>query len=237
MTLSWTLAPLILGAMNVTVSAEAVASDTSCNNEIVSVPERGRIDVVTRSLIVKAEGTEKTDTYNWLLCPSGGTLKEDLDLKLPNNVIVGSARASLSVLGDILGRAMKNLDGLLQMPYGCGEQNMALLAPNIYILQYLKNTQQLTPKIMEKASNFLTSGYQRQLNYKHGDGAYSTFGTGSGNTWLTAFVLRSFAKAQSFVFIDPEKISESKLWLESKQREQGCFKKSGKLFNNRMKGA
>lgn len=60
--------------------------------------------------------------------------------------------------GDILGRALQNLDGLLRMPYGCGEQNMALLAPNIYILQYLKNTQQLTPAINEKATNFLTSG-------------------------------------------------------------------------------
>ena len=44
------------------------------------------------------------------------------------------------------------------MPYGCGEQNMALLAPNIYILQYLKNTQQLTQAIKDKATNFLTSG-------------------------------------------------------------------------------
>uniref|UniRef100_A0A3B4VID4 Alpha-2-macroglobulin-like n=1 Tax=Seriola dumerili TaxID=41447 RepID=A0A3B4VID4_SERDU len=235
-TLSWTMAPSVLGVMNVTVSAEAVASHTSCSNEVVSVPDRGRIDVVTRSLIVKAEGTEMTKTHNWLLCPKGEALTEEIDLQLPENVIAGSARASLSVLGDILGRALKNLDGLLQMPYGCGEQNMALLAPNIYILQYLKNTQQLTPAILEKATNFLTSGYQRQLNYKHRDGAYSTFGSGPGNTWLTAFVLRSFAKAQSFIYIDPKNIEEAKAWLESNQRENGCFLASGKLFNNRMKG-
>ena len=61
-------------------------------------------------------------------------------------------------VGDILGRALKNLDGLLQMPYGCGEQNMALLAPNIYILEYLRNTEQLTPAILEKATKLLTSG-------------------------------------------------------------------------------
>uniref|UniRef100_A0A4W6CPS2 Alpha-2-macroglobulin bait region domain-containing protein n=1 Tax=Lates calcarifer TaxID=8187 RepID=A0A4W6CPS2_LATCA len=235
-TLSWTMAPLNLGVMNVTVTAEAVASDVSCDNEVVSVPERGRIDVVTRSLIVKAEGTEMTKVHNWLLCPKGEALTEEIDIQLPENVIDGSARASLSVLGDILGRALKNLDGLLQMPYGCGEQNMALLAPNIYILQYLRNTQQLTPAIMEKATNFLTSGYQRQLNYKHSDGAYSTFGSGSGNTWLTAFVLRSFAKAKSFIHIDPKNIEQSKTWLESKQRENGCFQQLGKLFNNRMKG-
>lgn len=52
---------------------------------------------------------------------------------------------------------------------------------------------------------------------------------------LTAFVMRSFAKAQSFVYIDPKIIQESKTWLENKQQTNGCFKKSGKLFNNRMK--
>ncbi|XP_045930043.1 alpha-2-macroglobulin-like, partial [Micropterus dolomieu] len=235
-TLSWTMAPSALGVVNVSVTAEAVASHASCDNEIVSVPERGRIDVVTRSLIVKAEGTEMTKTYNFLLCPKGEAVTEEIDIQLPENMIDGSARASLSVLGDILGRALRNLDGLLKMPYGCGEQNMALLAPNIYILQYLENTQQLTAAIKEKATNFLTSGYQRQLNYKHGDGAYSTFGSGTGNTWLTAFVLRSFAKAQSFIYIDPVKLAESKSWLDGKQRENGCFQQLGKLFHNRMKG-
>ncbi|XP_040046628.2 alpha-2-macroglobulin [Gasterosteus aculeatus] len=235
-TVSWTMAPSALGVVNVSVSAEAVASHASCDNEIVSVPERGRIDVVTRSLIVKAEGVEMSETYNWLLCPKGETLTEKVKLQLPKNVIVGSALASVSVLGDILGRALNNLDGLLQMPYGCGEQNMALLAPNIYILQYLTNTQQLTQAIKDKATNFLTSGYQRQLNYKHEDGAYSTFGSGPGNTWLTAFVVRSFAKAQSFVFIDPTKIEESVIWLKNKQQKNGCFQMSGKLFHNGMKG-
>uniref|UniRef100_A0A7N8XM52 Alpha-2-macroglobulin-P-like n=1 Tax=Mastacembelus armatus TaxID=205130 RepID=A0A7N8XM52_9TELE len=235
-TLSWTMTPSTLGTVNVSVTAEAVASQASCDNEIVSVPERGRIDVVTKSLIVKAEGIEVEKTSNWLLCPKGEALTEEIDIQLPENVIPGSARASVSVLGDILGRVLKNLDGLLQMPYGCGEQNMALLAPNIYILEYLTNTQQLTPAIKEKATNFLTSGYQRQLNYKHRDGAYSTFGSGPGNTWLTAFVLRCFAKAQSFIYIDPQKIEESKTWLLQQQRENGCFLQSGKLFNNRMKG-
>ncbi|XP_028274575.1 alpha-2-macroglobulin-like [Parambassis ranga] len=235
-TLSWTMVPSVLGALNVTVRAEAVPSHASCDNEIVEVPERGRIDVVTKSLIVKAEGTEMTKTYNWLLCPKGDALTEEMDIQLPENVIHGSARASVSVLGDILGRALKNLDGLLQMPYGCGEQNMALLAPNIFILQYLKGTQQLTPAIMEKAANFLTSGYQRQLNYKDSTGAYTTFGSGPGNTWLTTFVMRSFAKAQAFVYIDPATIEQSRVWLEQEQQENGCFRKSGTLFNNRMKG-
>lgn len=59
-----------------------------------------------------------------------------------------------------MGRAMKNLHKLLAMPYGCGEQNMVLFAPNIFILNYLKSTGQLTPEIQDKATRFLESGNQ-----------------------------------------------------------------------------
>uniref|UniRef100_A0A8C2YY14 Alpha-2-macroglobulin-like n=1 Tax=Cyclopterus lumpus TaxID=8103 RepID=A0A8C2YY14_CYCLU len=237
-TVSWTMAPSALGVVNVTVVAEAVASHVSCDNEVVSVPKRGRIDSVTQSLIVKVGTTRRLSESSASSCllSTGETLKEEVHIQLPEDVIVGSARASVSVLGDILGRALNNLHGLLRMPYGCGEQNMALLAPNIYILQYLRNTQQLTSAINDKATKFLTGGYQRQLNYRHGDGAYSTFGSGTGNTWLTAFVVRSFTKAQSFVYIDPKTMEGSVAWLKAKQQENGCFQQSGKLFNNRMKG-
>ncbi|XP_063063228.1 alpha-2-macroglobulin-like protein 1 [Engraulis encrasicolus] len=236
-TFSWTLVPSVLGVMNVTVSAEAGPSEGQCGgNELVTVPEKGRIDTVTRPLLVKAEGVELSKSFNWLLCPKGNTLTEEVELTLPAEVVKGSARASVAVLGDIMGRALKNIDSLLQMPYGCGEQNMAILSPNIYILQYLQNTGQLTPDIKEKATNFLKNGYQRQLNYKHRDGAYSTFGRGLGNTWLTAFVLRSFGKAKSFVTIDPQVISSATTWLEAKRRPDGVYDMQGSLFNNRMKG-
>lgn len=36
-----------------TVTAEAVASGASCGGKVVNVPERGRVDRVTKSLIVK----------------------------------------------------------------------------------------------------------------------------------------------------------------------------------------
>ncbi|XP_063062489.1 alpha-2-macroglobulin-like [Engraulis encrasicolus] len=235
-TFSWTLVPSTLGLMNITVAAEATSSQILCGNELVTVPERGRIDIVTRPLLVKAEGTEKTESFNWLLCPKGGALSEEVELKLPADVIKGSARASISVLGDILGRALKNMEGLLKMPYGCGEQNMAILSPNIYILQYLHNTGRLTTDIREKATNFLKSGYQRQLNYRHRDGGYSTFGKGDGNTWLTAFVMRSFGKAKSFTYIDPEVLKSAETWLRNRLRPSGVFHMQGDLFNNRMKG-
>ncbi|KAF6338694.1 alpha-2-macroglobulin [Rhinolophus ferrumequinum] len=204
------------------------------------VPSYGKKDTIIKPLLVEPEGLEKEATFNSLLCPSGAEVPEQLSLKLPPNVVEGSARASFSVLGDILGSAMRNTQNLLQMPYGCGEQNMVLFAPNIYVLDYLKETQQLTPEVKSKAIGYLNTGYQRQLTYRHYDGSYSTFGEqhgrSEGNTWLTAFVLKTFAQARTYIFIDEAHITEALTWLSQNQRDNGCFRSSGSLLNNAIKG-
>lgn len=61
-------------------------------------------------------------------------------------------------LGDILGSSLNNLDKLLRMPYGCGEQNMINFAPNIYVMKYLKTVNQLTDQMERKAKTFMISG-------------------------------------------------------------------------------
>eukprot|EP00079_Xenopus_tropicalis_P018079 XP_004918895.2 PREDICTED: alpha-2-macroglobulin-like [Xenopus tropicalis] len=137
-----------------------------------------------------------------------------------------------------MGTAMQNLDRLLAMPYGCGEQNMVLFAPNIFILQYLTKTLQLTPEIQSKAKRFLESGYQRQLTYRRYDGSYSAFRAWvpQANAWLTAFVVKSFSKAHPYIFIDGDQLSQSLTWLKDHRKRNGCFQSVGKLFNNAMKG-
>ncbi|XP_061104533.1 alpha-2-macroglobulin-like [Conger conger] len=237
-TFTWIVTATTLGRVNITVSAEALNTEELCGNEVVTVPERGRIDTVVRTLLVEPEGTEQSISHNALLCPQEGAVEKAVSLELPEVFVEGSAKAFLSVLGDLMGRAMKNLDSLLAMPYGCGEQNMLLFAPNIYILRYLETTEQLTSKIKNKAITFLESGYQRELNYKHNDGSYSAFGESdsSGNTWLTAFVMKSFGGATQYIFIDPKYITSAKVWLSQQQQEDGCIKSVGKLFSNGMKG-
>uniref|UniRef100_A0A8C9RGN3 Alpha-2-macroglobulin-like protein 1-like n=1 Tax=Scleropages formosus TaxID=113540 RepID=A0A8C9RGN3_SCLFO len=235
-TFQWVLVAAVLGSVNVSVSAEAVGSQTVCNNEMVTVPDRGRIDSVSRALLIKAEGTEKTDCYSFLLCPNGKGSLEQLDLSLPVNVVEGSARASVSVVGDIMGQALKNMGDLLSMPYGCGEQNIAVLASDVYIMQYLQSTGQLTPVLLEKATDFLKIGYQRQLNYRNSNGSFSTFPGGEGNNWLTAFVMRAFSKAQAFTYVDPRTIEEAQAWLLTTQKPDGCFGTTGKLFHSGLKG-
>uniref|UniRef100_A0A8B9C809 Alpha-2-macroglobulin n=1 Tax=Anser brachyrhynchus TaxID=132585 RepID=A0A8B9C809_9AVES len=237
-TVAWLVTPRSLGQVEFSVSAEALQNQQPCGNAIVETPEKGRKDTVIRQLLVEPEGVEKETAQNSVLCAKGKTLQE-FSLSLPSNVVQDSGRAYFSVLGDIMGTAMQNLHQLLQMPFGCGEQNMVLFAPNIYVLDYLNKTGQLSEEIKSKAIGYLVSGYQRQLNYKHADGSYSTFGPRygqTGNTWLTAFVLKSFAQARPHIFIDERHIQDALRWLSYKQKENGCFHSSGTLLNNAMKG-
>lgn len=57
-----------------------------------------------------------------------------------------------------MGMALQNMDHLVQLPHGCGEQNMVLFAPIVYVLQYLEKTRQLTLEIKERATGFLRNG-------------------------------------------------------------------------------
>ncbi|NXD41996.1 A2ML1 protein, partial [Copsychus sechellarum] len=205
---------------------------------IAVTPLQGGRDTVIKSLLVKPGGVLQEKTQNAILCPADNTISEEFSLALPAEVLEGSARVTFSVIGDIMGPALQNLDQLLSMPFGCGEQNMVQFAPNIFILQYLNKTKQLSPEIRDKALKFLTTGYQRQLLYKHDDGSYSAFGKGDeqGNTWLTAFVARSFGQASSHIYIDKEHVHSALRWLQEHQLPSGCFQSVGKLFNNDLKG-
>ncbi|XP_039376941.1 ovostatin-like [Mauremys reevesii] len=231
-TSSWTIIPQKLGNVSFTVTAETKSSDASQEQGIE------RVDTVIQLLLVEPEGIKKEVTQSSLICTKDRTVSEMVSPKLPENLVQGSARASFSVLGDLLGMAMRNMENLLQMPYGCGEQNMVLFAPNIYILDYLNKTGQLTKEIESKGVGYLTSGYQKQLSYKHPDGSYSSFGTrdAEGSTWLTAFVYKSFSQSKRYIYIDDDVQTQTLIWLASKQKPDGCFQNAGNHFNNALEG-
>ncbi|XP_031467380.1 alpha-2-macroglobulin-like protein 1 [Phasianus colchicus] len=234
----WNVTATRLGKVNVTVSSVAEDSHNLCDNRVAVTPLQGKTDTVIKPLIVKPGGILQEKTQNAFLCATDNTVSEEFSLTLPAETLEGSGRATFSVIGDIMGPALQNLDQLLKMPFGCGEQNMVQFAPNIFILQYLKKTKQLDPDIEVAALYYLRTGYQRQLLYKHDDGSYSAFGKSDtqGNTWLTAFVARSFGQASSYIYISKDHVQDAVLWLQKHQLSNGCFQSVGKLFNNDLKG-
>jgi CD109 antigen len=153
----------------------------------------------------------------------------DFTIDTPSVAVPDSTKSEVSVFGDFLGNSIENLDSLIRIPTGCGEQNMIAFVPMILVLNYLKAVQQLTPAIQTKTLSYMEIGYQRQLNYQRYDGSFSCFGASdsSGSTWLTAFVVRYFAEAKIYINIDDNVLNRALDWLVSKQSENGRFAEVG----------
>ncbi|XP_076068941.1 alpha-1-inhibitor 3-like isoform X2 [Oratosquilla oratoria] len=233
------ISPQEIGNINMTVKAFI---DHSYPEPCGPEERDSKRDVLIKPLKVEAEGFPREKIWTKYICSKD--LENNVDaldvwrVESPPNIVEGSERGFVTASGDLLGPSLENLDSMIQMPYGCGEQNMVRFAPNIYILQYLEASQQLTLDVVDRSKEFMQQGYQRELKYRHKNGSYSAFGESddSGSTWLTAFVVKSYAQAQQYIFIDPEDLDVSMKWLQGQQAETGCYNSVGKVFNKALKG-
>ena len=192
-------------------------------------------DAVIKELLVLPEGVSREIVENLVL--SAGDL-HTLDISVPGDAIEGSARTYVSLTGSYLTQTIEGLEGLLQMPFGCGEQNMILFAPNVFVADYLRETGQLKPEVMARAEHLMITGYQRELTYRRNDGSFSAFGNDDeeGSLWLTAFVLKTFAQAQDLLYIDQGVLDGAAAWVLEHQRTDGSFEPVGFLHHQELLG-
>ncbi|CAH8500877.1 unnamed protein product [Dicrocoelium dendriticum] len=251
------LLPIQLGKLNVTVEAQATVGSQLCNQEIDPVVQKEDevkvhvlSDIIQRQIRVIPEGIPQELAIGGILHiqPNESATKQTFPISLPSKIVSDSLRIYVSYSDDILGPALNHLDSLIRLPLGCGEQNMVLVAPSVYALDYLTsmhsaNTDR-TLSLVNQARNYILMGYQRQLNYRLSDGSYSAFGKSDkiGSTWLTAFVLRVFAKAHkvdSSISIDwAVFFNETIAFLKQRQNltGSGCFVEKGRVIHTAMQG-
>ena len=192
-------------------------------------------DAVIKELRVEPEGVRHEIVENKIVS-AGDSLEFDNDM--PPGSIPGSARTHVVLSGSYLSQTLEGLEGLLRMPFGCGEQNMILFAPNVFVARYLQETGQLKPEVMAKAEHLMVTGYQRELIYRRADGSFSAFGDSdeSGSLWLTAFVLKTFAQADGLIYVDRSVLSAASEWILGHQKEDGSFESVGFLHHQELLG-
>lgn len=221
--LSFMVKPKRIGPINIKITARS--------------PRAG--DGIERILLVEPEGVTQYENMALLIDLRDKTQYDgNFTFEIPNNAIPDSTRIEISAVGDIIGGSVKNLEKLIRMPDGCGEQNMLNFVPNIVVLDYLRSTNKLSPAIESKAMTYMDAGYQRELSYKHDDGSFSAFGKRDkrGSTWLTAFVLRSFIQASKYIQVEQRIINEALDWLSRVQAPNGSFPEYGQVFSTEMQG-
>ena len=190
-------------------------------------------DAILRELRVIPEGLPVEHVRNGLIPPEEKVSLEEIRL---SEVIPDSERAFLFISPSPVAQTMNGTSDLLGMPYGCGEQNMIFLAPDIEILKYLREIDELAPEIRAEAEYFVNVGYQRQLTFRTSDGGFAAFGGEDGSLWLTAFVLSTFSGAREIRDIDEAVLEQAALMLISRQLEDGSFETDDFLIHKEMDG-
>ncbi len=192
-------------------------------------------DAVIKTIIVDPEGVPREIVDNIVL---NSGVSKTLSTAIPSNAVAGSGRAYLALTASYLTQTVNGLEGLLQMPFGCGEQNMIVFAPDVYITRYLRASRQLKPEIMAKAEKLMITGYQRELTYRRSDGSFSAFGQSDseGSLWLTGFVMKSFAQARDIIYVDQAVLDAARSWITARQNADGSFDQVGFVHHQEMIG-
>ncbi|XP_046569084.1 CD109 antigen-like isoform X2 [Haliotis rubra] len=224
-TVYFPIIPSSLGAIDIEVSARTTLA----------------ADAVRRQLNVQVEGIPKE--YNTPvfieLTPGGADFNQQVALSLPPETVTGSEKVRVKVTGDLIGASLDNLENLLALPTGCGEQNMMNFAPDVYVADYLYATNQITPALESRIMSYLELGYQRELAYQRYDGSFSPFGDRdeAGHMWLTAFVARTFHQARPYIFVGNQTLGNALNWMASRQNLDGSFNEPGLVFDRQMKSS
>ncbi|MEJ2146493.1 MAG: alpha-2-macroglobulin family protein [Acidobacteriota bacterium] len=190
-------------------------------------------DAVLRTLKVIPEGVQTERIENGVI-ESGQSVP--LDVPTIPGMVPDSLRTILYLSPSPVAQTMKGVSDLLGMPYGCGEQNMIFLAPDIEILKYLREIGELAPEIRAEAEYYITVGYQRELTFRSDDLGFAAFGGEQGSLWLTAFVLSTFSEAREVRDIDESVLSGAAAMLMARQLNDGSYETDDFLIHKDMDG-
>nr|XP_023968290.2 complement C3-like [Chrysemys picta bellii] len=202
----------------------------------------------SRLLALQAGGEIQRLSRSIVLNPKG-QLQQELvrSQHLENLVPDTDAEVFISVQGDLLGETLvgglqsSTLQKLIKLPYGCVEQNIFSVTPNIILTHYLDTTKQwdqIGVELRDQSIQNIIHGYTRQRRYREHDGSYKPYQGSTGSTWLTAYILKVFAMALPLgTHIDSSELCASARWLIGQRQEpSGRFREEAAIYTPAMQG-
>ncbi|KAG7223750.1 hypothetical protein INR49_026432 [Caranx melampygus] len=171
---------------------------------------------------------------------NSGIQRRDLVPNTPMSTqisVTGMEQVGALVEDAISGQSMGNM---IYQPSGCGEQNMIHMTMPVIATLYLDKTSQWETVGFQKrdeAIKHIMYGYQRELAYRKRDGSFAAFPERQSSTWLTAYVAKVFAMANSLVAVQKEVICGAvKFVILNGQQPDGMFKEGGPVIHGEMMG-
>jgi len=190
-------------------------------------------DSILRQVEVLPDGKAMAATESGKL-----TNIQRFDINIPENAVPGTARVTVKVYPGIISQVIDGLEGMLQQPYGCFEQTSSTTYPNVLVLDYLKTTNQVNPRVQLQAEQYINLGYQRLLSFEVDGmpGGFSLFGDPPPQTMLTAYGLMEFTDMSQVSFVDPALIDRTATFLFQRQQGDGSWAPQGMTIESGLEG-
>ncbi|MEP7338041.1 MAG: MG2 domain-containing protein [Acidobacteriota bacterium] len=175
-------------------------------------------DAIEKPVSVHPDGEELAQTASGIFTNEGR-----LNITVPEDAIKGSVRAELKIYPNLMAHAVEGIEGILQRPYGCGEQTISSTYPNVMALRYLKQQDESAAAIAAKAQRYAQAGYERLLGYRSASGGFTYWGRGEADLALTAYAVRFLNDASEFVDVDDDVIAKARDWVIAAQQADGSW--------------
>uniref|UniRef100_A0A3Q1IW90 Complement component c3a, duplicate 5 n=1 Tax=Anabas testudineus TaxID=64144 RepID=A0A3Q1IW90_ANATE len=217
-----------------------------------SVKDSSLSDGIVKMLLVVPEGLLIKSPQIVTLDPEkkgvDGKQVETINSRIPKKDLLPNTPTStqISVTGTEYALELKNeiagpsMVDLVYQPSGCGEENMIHMTRFVITTTYLDKANKWEPVHIRKRSEALRhiyTGYQNQLNYRKKDGSFAAGSTHQSSTWLTAYVVKVFAMANSLVPVQSEVICDAVTFLiHNAQQPNGMFGELGGVSYREMTG-
>ncbi len=170
-------------------------------------------DAVQREVQILPDGQARQDVAN-------GTLEGDAQASVvvPDEAVAGASLVTVKLYPGVVSQLVDGLNGMLREPYGCFEQTTSVNYPNVMILDYLRNTGQLSPRVEQQAERLVDLGYQRLLTFETEiPGGFSLYGDPPPLDTLTAYGLMQFTDMSRVHYVDPNLLKRMSVYLLDRQ--------------------
>ncbi len=187
---------------------------------------QGRTDAFKQTFKVVPQGFPVNLAY------SGADLNAEYKFQL-GNVVPGSISAQFTAYPNVVSDLVKGIESILREPYGCFEQTSTSSYPNALVMNYMLETDNVDPAIMERAGNLLDKGYKRLVTYECSAKGYEWFGSNPPHEALTAYGLMQFNDYKEvYDGVDNDMVGRTANWLMSRRDGKGGFKRDPKALDS-----
>uniref|UniRef100_UPI00398E8F28 complement C4-A-like n=1 Tax=Pristiophorus japonicus TaxID=55135 RepID=UPI00398E8F28 len=223
--------PLVIG--NVPINVIAFSKTNTYSDAILK-----QLRVLPEGVIVKKESS-------FSINPKARSVYEIHEGEPSNLVPDADNYLYVRARGTIMGEAVENsltadgIDELIKVPTGCAEQTAMHMAPTVFAVEYLDQSDQwisLKAERKDEAMLHIETGYNRILGYKKDDGSYGAWKTYPSSTWLTAFIVKILSMVRRQIIVNDRFIQESVGYLIQSQKSSGGFDDPNPVIARDMQG-